>query len=240
MENQLANKETWKNYWMNANYAKAPKHPIYEQYIPKVSPNGRFIEIGGFPGTHACYFYKHVCRNVTLLDFYVDSDIIHSVEERNQIPVGTIHTIEADFLKFSTSEKYDIVFSYGFIEHFKNIEDIIKRHCDLLTEQGTLLIVLPNLLGINGLIQYLCDRETWLIHNTKTMNRRLLRQIAAELGLKDIQVEYTRKPMVWLEKKPGQGRAILRVMIKLLSYAMKLFPIKCKLLSPFIVLAARK
>ena len=74
-----------------------------------------------------------------------------------------------DFFNFSTDRKYDIVFSLGFIEHFNNTRDVILRHVDLLASSGLLLIVLPNLLGLNGWIQRRFDKENYDVHNLKSM-----------------------------------------------------------------------
>ena len=61
-----------------------------------------------------------------------------------------------------------------------------------------------------------------------------------ESGLSCCKVEYTRKPIVWLEPKPGFLNAIGRILIKGLSYLIKLFPVKGRFLSPFIIISARK
>ncbi len=239
MENQMTDRELWKAYWESYNFTPIPNNPIYKRYITR-RPCKSFIEIGGFPGFNAGYFYKHVCQDVTLLDFYIDQEVIHKVERQNRIPESTIKTIEADFLKFQTDKRYDIVFSLGFIEHFQDTKDIIARHTELLAENGQLLIILPNLRGINGAIQYLFDRANLRIHNLNSMIPARLEQICKELGLKNIQVEYTPKPMVWLEPKPGLKAKAGKILTKTLSYALKLFPIKCRLLSPYIVISAQK
>lgn len=66
------------------------------------------------------------------------------------------------------------------------------------------------------------------------MNIMLLKQTVTELGLKNISVEYTRKPMLWLE--PKNKNMLLHKMVKLLSFILKLFPVRCRLLSPFIMI----
>jgi hypothetical protein len=70
------------------------------------------------------------------------------------------------------------------------------------------------------------------------MKPGLLKSIVNDLGLKNVVVEYTRKPMIWLE--PGIGGYIIRKIIKLTSHTLKLFPFKCRLLSPYIIIYAEK
>lgn len=239
MENKMTDRKLWEAYWKNYKFTAIPQKPVYKNYIlPKECHS--FIEIGGFPGLNAGYFYKHVCTDVTLLDFYVDRQVIHRVERDNGIPTDSIKAIEADFFQFQADRTYDMVFSLGFIEHFQDTKDVIARHAALASPGGQLLIILPNLRGLNGLVQYVFDRPNLLIHNLKSMHLKHLKHICVELGLKDVRVEYTRKPMVWLEPKPGMSASVKKSVVKLLSCALKLFPIKCRLLSPYIIISATK
>jgi hypothetical protein len=57
-------------------------------------------------------------------------------------------------------------------------------------------------------------------------------------NLRDVSVEYIGKPMVWLEPKPENKNR--RKWVKALSYAIKLFPFRGRMLSPFTTIYARK
>jgi hypothetical protein len=208
--------------------------------MSKLTDVNSFIEIGGFPGTFAAYFYKQGCKDVSLLDFYIDKKRVNTFEKMNDIPQDTIQCIESDFFKFETNKKYELVFSYGFIEHFEDTKDVINRHKLLMNSnlmgRGKLLIILPNFRGINGLIQRIFDKSNFDAHNLQSMKKEYLKNILSELELKNIKVEYSRKPIVWLE--PGIGTKSGRMCVKLFSHALKLFPVKCRLLSPFIIIYA--
>ncbi|MDR3189090.1 MAG: class I SAM-dependent methyltransferase [Prevotellaceae bacterium] len=243
MENNLTDRKFWQEYWKNYEYEKIPAKVPFKKFLPKLDGAGSFIEIGGFPGVFAAYFYKRGCKDVSLLDFYIDKSIVNKFEAVNDIPQGAISCIESDFFKFETDKKYDIVFSYGFIEHFEDTKDVMERHTKLLNLKnvmggGILLIILPNFRGLNGLIQYIFDRKNLRAHNLNSMKLSTLRNIATDLGLKNISVEYSRKPMVWLE--PAVGSKLLRRLVKLLSHFLKLFPIKCRWLSPYIIVYAER
>jgi SAM-dependent methyltransferase len=240
MQNELTDRDYWSQYWSNYQYEKIPSKTIYDKYIPALKEKESFIEIGGFPGINAAYFYKNVCKDVTLLDFYVNQAIVSKFEQINQLPEGSIHCIESDFFKFDSNRTYDIVFSFGFIEHFDDTRDVIERHTKLLSEHGQLLIILPNLRGLNGCIQWLFDRKNLRAHNLESMKIDLLKDIMKKTGMKSWKIDYTRKPMVWLEPKPGILNKTGRTLIKLFSYSIKIFPIKGWLLSPYIIITAQK
>ena len=239
MNNNLTDRSFWKTYWKNYQYGKVPQKMFFDRFLPKDLNHKSFIEIGGFPGTMSAYFHQKYGCSVSLLDFYIDEEMVRETERVNDIKPDTIACIEQDFFNFSTDGKYDIVFSLGFIEHFNDTRDVILRHVDLLASGGLLLIVLPNLLGLNGWIQRRFDKENYDAHNLKSMEIDRLKKIMATFSLKDLRVEYTRKPIVWLEPK-AKTSLMIRWMVKMMSYAIKLFSVKGKFLSPYIVIAARK
>ncbi|MEA4919242.1 hypothetical protein SDC9_139731 [bioreactor metagenome] len=236
--NNITDKEYWDNYWNNYQYDKIPKKVVFEGFMPKLTWGQDFIEIGGFPGVFAAYFYQRGIHDVTILDFHINEDIVRNFEKINGLPEGAIRCIDNDFFAFSSDRKYDIVFSSGFIEHFEDTQDVIKRHVDLLSERGQLLILIPNFLGLNGKIQQWYDRDNLEAHNLRSMEIPRLKEIMDSFNLQDISIEYIGKPMLWLEPKPENRNR--RKWVKMMSYAIKLFPVKGKLLSPYIAIYARK
>jgi len=237
-ENNITDKQFWDNYWSEFRYDKIPRKVVFAPYMSRLSSGKSFIEIGGFPGVYAAYFYKQGFRDVTLLDFHMNLDIVRNFENINHIPDKSIQCIHTDFFTFSSEKKYDVVFSSGFIEHFEDTEDVIRRHVELLSEQGQLLIIIPNFLGLNGMIQKRFDRENLEAHNLRSMDINYLKQLMLSFNLKDLSVDYIGKPMVWLEPKSLNRRN--GGWIKMLSYAIKLIPVKNRFFSPFIAIYARR
>lgn len=235
--NNLTEKSFWEEGWRDFKPSKVPQKTFFTKYIPKeVMNKNNFIEIGGFPGTHAAYFYLKFGLDVTLLDYYIDEHVIEHVEVVNRMPKATIHCIEADFFTFKSEQKYDVVFSSGFIEHFQDTKDVIDRHIELLSENGVLLILLPNFRGLNGLLNKVFDKKSYKVHNINSMRIDFLRTIMSETALQNITVQYISKPMLWLSTK----NKIAKISVKCGSHLLKLFPIPSRLLSPFIVISGVK
>jgi SAM-dependent methyltransferase len=242
MENNLTNRNYWIEYWKNYSYKPIPKKTFFDKCIPITSENNRtktFIEIGGFPGLMSIYFYKKYHYKTSLLDFYIDKDIINKLEEINQIPKNSIKLIEYDFFLYKSNVKFDLVFSLGFIEHFNNTYDVIKRHVDIVANNGSLLIILPNFKGLNGWIQKKFDKDNYYAHNLDSMEIANLKKIIEKLQLKNTKIEYTAKPMLWLANN-NTNNNFIRSGVRLLSFFLKLIPIKCKFLSPYIIISATK
>ncbi|MDD2476312.1 MAG: class I SAM-dependent methyltransferase [Dysgonamonadaceae bacterium] len=238
MDNNITDKNYWDNYWSNYKFEQVPEKVVFKKYMPSLSKGNSFIEIGGFPGVFASYFYKHGVKDVTLLDFYINKDIVHNFEKANGIPPDTIQCIKSDFFTFNSERKYDIVFSAGFVEHFLDTKNVIKRHVDLLSDNGQLLILLPNFLGLNGYVQKIFDKENLESHNLDSMKIKKLREIVKGFDLNNAEVDYIGKPMLWLEPKPQNMNK--RKYIKMLSYLSKLLPVKSRLMSPYIVIYGSK
>lgn len=240
MQEKLTDRAYWKKYWEAYRYEEVPVDPVYRKQAAEIKTADSFIEIGGFPGINSVYFYKNNCPSVSLLDFYIDQDMVNRLEQHNGLPENTIHCIEADFFNFRSEKKYDIVFSLGFIEHFKDTGDVLRRHVELLAEGGRLLVILPNFRGINGCVQWLFDRKNLKVHNLKSMKIPYLRDVLSDLTLKNVTVEYSDRPMVWLEPAPGVWNVIKRKLVKALSLFLKLFPFRGRLLSAYIIITADK
>ncbi len=236
--NNITDQSHWKAYWKNYQFDKVPRKVVFKKFMPRLSSGKSFIEIGGFPGIFAAYFYKHGIKDITVLDFYMNTDIVRKFEHINDLPENTIQCIDTDFFNFSSERKYDVVFSSGFIEHFQNTKDVIARHVNLLSENGQLLILIPNFLGLNGKIQKWLDKENLNSHNLNSMEISYLKNIIKSFDLHDVSIDYVGKPILWLEPKPENRR--FKKIVKMLSYASKFFPIKGKFLSPFIAIYARK
>lgn len=238
MSNKITDQAHWDSYWSNYQFENVPKKVVFNKYTNRLCQGKSFIEIGGFPGIFAAYIYNKGIQDVTVLDFYMNTEIVRKFEQKNQIPCETIKCIQSDFFEFSPTRKYDVVFSCGFAEHFQNTEDVIKRHIELMSDNGQLLILIPNFLGLNGSIQRKFDKDNLDAHNLNSMRLEYLKDIMQTTGLKDINVEYIGKPMLWLEPKPENMKYLKSV--KMLSYLIKLFPKKGRLLSPYIAIYARK
>ena len=217
--NNLTDREFWKEYWSNYIYEKVPTRSEFDKYFTPAMYGGEgktSIEIGGFPGTMSLYF-KRRGYSPTLLDFYVDPKIIDGLEESNGFSKGDVEYIESDFFAFKSEKQYDLVFSIGFIEHFDDTADVIRRH-----------------------VQKVFERRNYDAHNISSLIPSRLRAILGSLPLKDVKVQYTAKPMLWLEPQKGVKNKIARKVVKFFSHAMKLFPVPSRLMSPYIVLTAEK
>jgi SAM-dependent methyltransferase len=231
--------EDWELHWSNFKPNKIG-NPNFEDLIIDFPKSADFIEIGGFPGFYSIYFKKRFNYNVHLLDYFIIPEIIKKMELINEIPVGSINIIKDDFFSFQSEKKFDIVFSYGFIEHFEDTKEVIKRHVSILSGGGKLLIVLPNLKGMSGWFLKLTDKELFDKHNLTSMDLSLLFQICKEVELKNIEVMYYGKPHIWINASSPIDSRATRFFVKYFNGISQRIPVKNRWLSPLIVIKATK
>ena len=244
MSNELTDRAFWSTYWESKSniVTSIPKHYLFHEWIDTIvrtkNPETA-IELGGFPGFYAIFLKKYYGVKSTLLDFFIHTPILHQLIAQNGLKNEDITVTETDLFEYAPRERYDLVISCGLIEHFKDTEDIIKRHVTLMSENGCLLITLPNFKGVNGWVQKTFDSNNYDKHVIACMDTLLLKEIAERLGLKNVTAQYFGGFSVWLENEAKQTRGV-KYFVKLIWLAGKIFSkivrFESKWLSPYIVL----
>jgi len=117
-------------------------------FLKKIIPHGKqnkleFLEVGCIPGRYLLYFSKILGYKVEGVD-YVEE--IKQVEETLKFyGVSDFHVHKKDFFKFESQKKYDVVASFGFIEHFQNSQKVVDLHTRLVKKGGYIVLMVPNL-----------------------------------------------------------------------------------------------
>lgn len=247
--NELTDRLFWEGYWESKTddlQKEIPKkdifYPVFQELIDKNKIHSA-IELGGFPGYYTIYLKKTTDIKVSLLDFFIHKKITKQLFEANGLQENSIEIIEADLFNYTPEKQYDLVFSFGLIEHFEDTKDVVLRHLPFLKNEGTLLITLPNFNSVNGWFQKHFDRKNYDIHNIKSMDIVLLKSIVQNAGMKNVQCNYYGQFSVWLEDEKNRPLTV-RILKKIVWILGKIFSktirINTKALSPYIVLTATK
>lgn len=248
MEQNLTDRSFWKAFWESRKglifYIK-PNYVFGDILARLISEKNikDAIELGGFPGYYATYLKKYQKLDTTLFDYYIHQELINKLLEKNGLKPGDIHVIEADLFNYRPEKLYDMVLSFGLIEHFNDTKAIIETHLQFLKPGGVLFITLPNFKSVNGWVQRKFDKENYDKHNINSMDLELLKKSCQQLGLKEIESYYHGRFTVWLENKSEQSK-MAKVIVKAIWWAGKIatrvVPVESKSLSPYIVLKAIK
>jgi SAM-dependent methyltransferase len=152
---------------------------IYKKYMPKTK-GAKVLEIGSAPGHHLVRLsqtFGFVPYGIEYSDIGVELNRkifrLHGINPEN--------VIHADFLSNEFHREYngrfDIVLSTGFIEHFTDMEDVIEKHINLLIGGGYLFVTIPNLRGINYVLQWIFSKKVPSKHNTDIMRKEIFSSI---------------------------------------------------------------
>ena len=247
MNNELTTRQFWLNYWESKTglvFKVSEQYPFIKliAQIAQQNQAKTLLEIGGFPGYFSVWTQLNLGLKATLLDYVVHLPILNQLEQANGLPVNTIGVIETDLFTYQSTQKYDLVVSNGLIEHFQNTTEIIQKHAEQLADGGVLLITLPNFKSLNGWFQQQFDPENYAKHHIACMDLALLSNIAQQLGLRNIKVQYNGGFMLWFEneeQRPFLGKLLKKIIWLPLKIISKFIP-ENKYLSPYIILQAQK
>ena len=201
---EITNKVFWEEYWSNIALPISVDYnfkndrviaEIIKKFVKKVNYDKMMVEIGCAPGKWLTLFNKELCYCVEGYEY------IKTAAEKtkknlilNGIPVDQFQIYVDDFVSSKISLKYDVVVSLGFIEHFQNYDQIMKKHLEILKDGGILIIGVPNFTGINYFIQRIIDFYSVCKilpkHNLKTMNLDVYRNFVKNNNLRLIFNNY--------------------------------------------------
>ncbi len=205
---------------------------IFKKYLPYNS-NMTCLEIGAIPGRFLVFFHREFGYKIEGLDFADNTEAFTRTMVANKIK--DYKFIKKDIFKYSPTRKYDVVASFGFIEHFDDTERVIKKHCSLVKSGGYLIITLPNFRYLQYAYHRLLDRENLDIHNTSIMSLNKICKLVQAEGFMTLYSGYAEDAEFWRE--PVQLRKHQEVIEKMflkLAIKLKKFP-KSRIYSPYLV-----
>lgn len=190
-EGRLTEKQYWDGRWdkicLPAIMEPTIRHPVaqeilrvFQDYLPK----GRLsvVEIGGAPGQYCAYFSKYLGYRPSIIEY---SEIgCQKTRENFRLLDLDINVYERDFLSdLSDLPRFDVVMSLGFIEHFDDLEDIFRRHVNLLAKGGILILGVPNFRGIAGRVLAWMAPDMLARHNLEAMDLKKWTLLESTLGM---------------------------------------------------------
>lgn len=214
---------------------------IFNKYLSK-NPNKTVLEIGCADSNFLCYLTKQFGYKAYGVDY---SDAISRTADLfkfNNLPEPILY--KEDIFNWHTDKKFDLVCSFGFIEHFEDINPIITKHSELLAPGGKLIITFPHFAHAQYIFHWLIDRANLRKHNTRIMNLGPVKNALEEAGLKIELLSYYKTFGFWTERKELAGWEKIinwtiikfgKVITKVFSYDQPNF-----LFSPHIVCVATK
>lgn len=193
MENDV-NRLTEKEYWNKVlSDAKLPRcnredeygYSITMKFIHQVLKNNSFstfLEVGCGSSGWLPYFSKKYDYHISGLDY---SEIGCKLCEENlkmqNIEYGDIFCSDLFDDNCTQGRNYDIIFTYGVIEHFDEPEEVIKKLTKHLNSSGIIITLVPNLNGMMGLLSKIFVPDIYHMHKVITKKKLLKYHISSNL-----------------------------------------------------------
>ncbi|MEQ8561493.1 MAG: methyltransferase domain-containing protein [Cytophagales bacterium] len=223
-------------------------HNNHSQYIDDFfafDQSKTCIEVGAYPGRMLGYFAKKFGFKPTAIDFLDDKGFMEANFSHNDIDC---EVIIQDFEKWKTDRQFDVVMSYGFVEHFVNYEEIIARHVKLVKPGGHLIISVPSLKYLQGWLRKFLYNEAHFrtiieSHNTSIMDEKTLASIIKSRGLEIAYSSYIRGFTFWPERNEkiiNKNRMWCYDLVATVSVYLNKLKVSSQYFSPEIIVIAKK
>lgn len=185
--NTLASQDYWDSGYRDMKLALAAHDDPVRRWIERFVPRGHgsCIEIGAFPGRYLAIFGElgYELHGIDLTPRVV-LDLPLWLKDCG-FKTGSFH--QADFISFVPDQQYEIVSSFGFIEHFTNWGDVVTKHADLVADGGLLIIETPNFSGkLQKHLHTLFDSENMERHCLDAMLPEKWESVIQQLGFEII------------------------------------------------------
>lgn len=146
------------------------------------------LEIGCGKSAWLPYFAKEFGFRVSGLDYSpVGCEMARAVLRANAVEAEIV-CADCFTPPESMRGKFDVVASFGVVEHFDDTAAVLRAMSVFLKSGGLLLTTIPNMVGAIGAIQKVVNRPVYDIH--QLIDPAMLTQAHAAVGLEVIECGY--------------------------------------------------
>lgn len=220
----------------------APDDPVrrwIEAQVPRSDGQQHALEVGCYPGRYLAVL-GNLGYTVHGVDLTPGVTNMPEAFTRMGFRVGTF--TRADFLRHDFHRTYDVVCSFGFIEHFTDWRSVLSQHAQLIAPGGTLLIETPNFSGpAQRFFHRWLDAENYARHNPDAMDPREWAAVLNDHGFEVKQATWMGRFAFWHDSKGGgRWRRIGFLVLRSLTPLLQRMGDRSRCLSPYSVLVAQR
>lgn len=165
---------------------------LISRYMPRHA-HAKVIEIGSAPGANLLRFHRRFGCDVYGVE-YTESGVAQNRALFAAHGIDPAHVIHADAFSSEFLSRYEsafeIVFSQGFIEHFDDPSRAVAVHLAVLANHGLLIVVIPNVRGVNDILGRFFNYESYAIHNTGIMRLDVFQSLFDRPGVRPLYCGY--------------------------------------------------
>jgi len=191
-----AGKNYWDNNWSHTefpkpfdendhslnNHVNLQLHAFFKNLL-KSQKDFSVLEIGCANSIWPLYFHQYFNARVYGLDYSeVGCEKSRALLKHYKVP-GKIYYGDLFAPQEELRNKFDLVVSFGVVEHFEDTAHCLKSCAAFVKPGGLLLTLIPNMPSVIGLIQKGVDRAVYDVHVPLTKKKLFLAHENARLNL---------------------------------------------------------
>ncbi len=195
------NQQTWDHLWEKGldlskeiQYHTSTRKPLYELLNDSVgilskNEDLKILEIGCGTAIDSCIFASNTKRSKFFcLDFFYSAlELANKISKKFNVK---LHFLNSDAGNISIKDKtFDLIFSQGVMEHFRDPSFMMKEQVRLLKDEGILVIDVPQAYTLCTIIKHIkIKKGTWPYGWETQFSYRGLASLGAKYGLEAIAV----------------------------------------------------
>lgn len=212
--------------------------PLLRELLPG---GGSAFEVGCYPGDYLIFLARELGYRPCGIDVtpFVETRLPERLAEQGIAEHGLVR---GSFFELDGAEQHDVVCSFGFVEHFDDVEDVLARHVRLVRPGGWLVVTCPNFRGLQHGLHWLLDRENLGRHVLPAMDLdRWARALTAQ-GMTLVRHGYEGTFEFWAETPPAGevGLYAVRILQGVAARVERGRPHPNRWTSPYLVSVSRK
>jgi 2-polyprenyl-3-methyl-5-hydroxy-6-metoxy-1,4-benzoquinol methylase len=244
--NDLTNVDHWDDVWAGEIRMRLPSpwmivtRDLQRLLRKHVRPRDRFLEIGCAPGKYLAWVAAELQADVSGLDY---SERGLAAARKLFEALRLRGDLRGEDLRETTFPpgSFDVVASYGVIEHFADPREVVRAHLRLVKPGGLALMTVPNYRGVYGRLQRYFDASRLEGHNLDIMTCDALKTLAPETGVDSVRTYAAGRLSPWsVQMAKRWPAAISFVVAHTANVAALLQPVDVPALSPMLVLEVRR
>jgi len=242
---KLTNQKYWDEDYKNLQFAKHGEGHSINIFLNKhlqICSNRTCLEMGSYPGPFLA----------TIGDFGYE---LNGVDYNSDNDKGLKRWLKysgykcgefwvSDIFSFDVEKKFDLVCSFGLIEHFTNFEEVILKHTRYVKEGGTLVITTPNFRGLfQRLFHRILDRDNLKAHYLPSMNPHKWASLLKSEGFDVKYKGYFGSFGFWIKYRENPGfthKCLYKTASYFAAFVRKFIPFESVMYSAFCGIVAVK
>lgn len=193
---ELTEVKFWENYWANCSLPSlADENLSFDRCLGRAIKknltitSGEVLEVGCAPGKWLAFMAREFGLKPSGVE-YSDAGMKATLENFRILGLTPDAIFTGDFFEMKPPRQFDAVMSFGFIEHFSDVDSVVERHLQWLKPGGVLILGVPNFTGVYSPIQAVLDKDILEKHNLDIMNLDYFRGLGRRLSLEPVFLDY--------------------------------------------------